>query len=100
MNRWKSIRGAAFGAALSSAALLAGCGGGMNGTYTDSSGLLSFTFHSGKVDVRTPGGTVEAPYTVQGDRIVIKSPQGNLVIRRNKDGTLDGPVGPMAKTGS
>jgi hypothetical protein len=101
MSPTKAIRGTAFGAVLLSAALLAGCGGGgMSGTYSDSNGVLSFTFHSGKVDVNTPGGTVEAPYSVDGDRIVIKSPQGNIVIHRNKDGTLDGPLGPMSKTGS
>lgn len=101
MNKWKGTKRAVFGAVLLAAGLLAGCGGGgMSGTYTDSSGVISFTFHSSKVDIHTFGGTVEVPYRVDGDNIIIKSPQGDLVIHRNKDGTLAGPLGPMTKTSS
>lgn len=88
-----------FAALALSAALIAGCGGkSLSGTYTDSTGMLSLKFESSQVYVRTPGGMIQAPYKVEGDKIIIESPQGNLVITRNKDGSLEGPLGTMTRS--
>ena len=75
--------------------LLAACGGGMSGTYEG--GMGSITFDSGKADATLMGNTIEMDYTTDGDKIVLKSPQGNLVIKRNQDGSLDTPWGTMKK---
>ena len=99
MSKLKLTRKISFGAVLLSAALLAGCGGGLNGTYQTSDGNMSIKFDSGKAYVTLPGGTVEAGYEVDGDKIILKNPQGNLVLTREKDGSLDGPMGTMTKAG-
>lgn len=78
--------------------LLAACGGGMSGTYTESHGIISLTFHSDKVDVTSfTGVTKELGYKTDGDKVVLKSPEGNLVLTRNKDGSLATPWGTMSK---
>jgi len=75
--------------------LLAACRGGMSGTYEG--GMGSLTFNSGKADATLMGNTIEMDYTTDGNRIVLKSPQGNLVVTRNSDGSLDTPWGTMKK---
>lgn len=77
-------------------AVLAACGGGLSGTYEG--GFGSLTFASGKVDAKLMGNTIEMPYTTDGDKIVLQSPQGNLVLTRKPDGSLDTPWGTMKKT--
>lgn len=76
--------------------LLAACGNGVSGTYAG--GLGSITFDSGKADATLMGSTIEMDYTTDGDKVVLKSPQGNLVLKRNADGSLDTPWGTMKKT--
>lgn len=39
--------------------------------------------------------TIEMPYSTGGDKILLKLPQGNLVLTRNKDGSLTTPWGTM-----
>ena len=76
--------------------LLAACSGsGVNGTYVG--GLGSMTFDSGKVDAKLMGTTIEMNYTTDGDKVILHSPQGNLVLTRNKDGSLQTPWGTMRK---
>jgi len=75
------------------AALLAACGGGINGTYAGN--LVSLTFHSGKVEAQMMGQTIAMDYRVDGDKIVLKSPQGDVVITRQSDGSLDTPWGAL-----
>ncbi|MGH8273440.1 MAG: hypothetical protein ACRES9_04155 [Gammaproteobacteria bacterium] len=99
MSKLKLTRKVSFGALLLSAALFAGCGGGLSGTYESSHGAMSVKFDSGKAYVTTLGGTIQTAYEVDGNRVILKSPQGNLVLVRNKDGTLDGPLGTLTKTG-
>lgn len=77
--------------------LLAACGGGMSGTYEGGMGSISFA--SGKADASLMGNTIEMNYTTDGDKIVLESPQGNLVLTRNPDGSLDTPWGTMKKKG-
>lgn len=75
--------------------LLAACGGGLSGTYEGEAGSL--TFDGGKADIKTAFSTVEMDYSVDGDKILLKSPQGSLVLTRNTDGSIDTPWGPMKK---
>lgn len=41
------------------------------------------------------GQTRELSYSTDGDKVILESPQGNLVVTRNKDGSLDTPWGTM-----
>ena len=75
--------------------LLAACGDGVSGTYQGGTGSINFA--SGKADATLLGNTLEMDYTTDGDKVVLRSPQGNLVLKRNSDGSLDTPWGTMKK---
>jgi hypothetical protein len=79
--------------ALFATLLLAACSNGISGTYAG--GMGSLTFASGKVDAILLGNTIEMNYTTDGDKIVLQSAQGNLVVTRKPDGSLDTPWGNM-----
>jgi hypothetical protein len=86
-----------FLAPLLATLLLAACGGGMSGTYQGEAG--SIKFESGKAYATLgPASTLELKYSTDGDKILLKSPQGNLVLTRNADGSIDTPWGRMKKT--
>lgn len=73
--------------------LISGCNK-MSGKYSDSSGMLSVEFKSSKAYVTTAGTTQEVDYDVDGDKVTLKNPQGNLVLTKNSDGSLTGgPLG-------
>lgn len=76
--------------------LLTACGGGISGTYEG--GMGSIKFESGKADITLMGQTRETIFNIDGNKIVLHSPQGNLVLTRTKDGSLDTPWGTMKKT--
>jgi hypothetical protein len=84
-----------FLAPLLATLLLAACGGGMSGTYQG--GVGSIKFESGKAYATLVGSTLELEYSTDGDKILLKSPQGNLVLTRNADGSIDTPWGTMKK---
>jgi hypothetical protein len=87
-----------FLAPLAIALLLAACSGGISGTYVDSQGNPAMKFSSGKAYLDLgPAGTHEMDYSVDGDKIVLHSPQGNLVLTREPDGSLDTPWGTWKK---
>ncbi len=72
----------------------AGCGSGMDGTWTDPLGTMTYTFEGGrKVYVSVMGMQTELEYEVSGKRVKIVSPQGNQVLTRLDDGSLQGPLG-------
>lgn len=100
VNRLRLNRKIPVAAILLWGALLAGCGGGMSGTYSDSNGLMSIKFESSSAYVTLPIGTTKVSYEVDGDKIVLKNPQGDLVLIRNKDGSLGGLMGTLTKAGS
>lgn len=77
--------------------LLAACGGGMSGTYEGEMGMVTLTFHGNKVDATVLHGTQQLTYSTDGDKVLLHSPQGNLVITRNKDGSLNTPWGTLKK---
>ena len=92
--------------AFGSAALM-GCDQGMSGKYGNQlQGMEGMTVEfksSSKAYVTMPGGTMmEYKYEVDGDKIILRNQAGNLVLTRNKDGTLSGTpmdivAGPMKK---
>jgi len=74
--------------------LLVACGSPVDGTYSDAMGLTSYTFKDGdKVYVSAMGAETELKYSVEDDKIRIESPQGNLILTLNEDGSLQGPMG-------
>lgn len=100
MSKSRLIRNIAFGAMLLSAVLITGCSSGLNGTYSTSHGAISVKFESRHAYFTTPAGTIETEYEVDGDKVILKSQMGNFVLTRNKDGSLEGPMGTLRKTGS
>ncbi|GAA3972946.1 hypothetical protein [Mucilaginibacter dorajii] len=82
---------------LLSAALLAGCRGGLSGTYKQTGGLMAgmasgkMTFVSGnKVDIEINGVTSECTYEKDGDQVKLISGDRNQVLAIDKEGCLDG----------
>ncbi|TAN05226.1 MAG: hypothetical protein EPN38_11380 [Rhodanobacteraceae bacterium] len=75
--------------------LLVACSGGVSGTYEG--GFGSIKFESGKAYATLMGITRQLDYSTDRDKVVLKSPEGNLVLTRNKDGSLDTPWGTMKK---
>jgi hypothetical protein len=77
--------------------LLSGCGSKIDGTYTDSSRTVTYTFKSnGTVLMSVAGSEVEMKYEVEGDKIkILMAPQGgaSLVMTMLKDGSIQGPIG-------
>lgn len=80
---------------------LAGCSSGLEGTYESAEGDMSVEFKSGKAYLTmnsfVSSTTVETEYEVNGDKVILTNDQENLVLTRNDDGTLSGPMGPMKK---
>ena len=75
------------------ALLLASCGTGLEGTWDDPSGAISYEFGTGgRVSIEALGNVVAGEYMVDGDRVLLTSPQGTVVLRREKD-RLVGPMG-------
>jgi len=73
--------------------LSAGCGNGMSGTFEDEAGVTRYEFEpGGGARISVLGATVAAEYTRDGDRILVTSPQGTVVLTRKGD-TLYGPTG-------
>ncbi len=79
---------------LSMILLLSACGASLDGTYTDPNGMLSYTFKSGgKLYESAMGMEIELNYQMDGKKIKIMSPQGNLILTLLDDGSIQGPMG-------
>ena len=77
----------------SMALLLAACGQRLAGSWVDTDGITTYEFHDdGIVRISALGAHVKADYRVDGDRVVISSPQGALVLTQD-DRQLHGPMG-------
>lgn len=73
--------------------LIAGCGKDLDGTYVDRAGVTQYEFRpGGRARISVLGSTVSAEYTVDGDRVLVTSPQGTVVLKRDSD-RLYGPMG-------
>jgi ABC-type uncharacterized transport system auxiliary subunit len=75
------------------AALLAGCGDEVSGTYADEAGVTRYAFAGdGAVTIHVLGAEVDAEYSLDGDKILVSSAQGTVVLMR-RDDRLYGPMG-------
>ena len=90
-----SLRRAALACAIVVAA--AACGSHVKGKYASSNGMMSVEFKDGKAYVEMPMGTTQTDYEEDGDRVILKNDGGNLVLTRNHDGSLSGPMGDMKR---
>ena len=79
------------------------CSGGsskLDGLYANSNGQNTVEFRDGKAFVTMVGMASDGiPYEVKGDTITVHAGgmAGDLVLTRNSDGTLQGPLGIMRK---
>lgn len=73
--------------------MLAGCGGGIAGTYEDEAGVTRYAFAAdGAVRIHVLGAYVDAEYRLDGDKVLVTSAQGTVVLTRRED-RLVGPMG-------
>jgi hypothetical protein len=75
-----------------------GCGGaGMEGTYH--AGGMVLDFKGDKVTMTAMGESQTLDYKVDGDKVTIVNPkEGDLVLTRNSDGSLNSAFGTFTKT--
>jgi hypothetical protein len=72
---------------------LAGCGADIAGTYEDESGITRYAFAGdGDVQIHVLGADVDAEYQLDGDKVLVTSAQGTVVLTR-RDDRLVGPMG-------
>ena len=74
-------------------AALVGCGNRVSGTYADDAGVTRYTFAgNGAVTIQVLGAEVDAEYSLDGDKVLVSSAQGTVVLMR-RDDRLYGPMG-------
>jgi hypothetical protein len=89
------------------AILLAGCGGGLSGTYKQKTGFtagladMQMTFSRGTVQFKAMGAVTEATYKVSGKEVRITNAGQTQVFTIDSEGCLDGGemVGKYCKDG-
>ena len=74
---------------------LVGCGpkkGALDGTYA--SKVQSYTFAGDKVSATVMGRKIgnDWPYSVEGNKVILKGPGGELMLIKNDDGSLSDPA--------
>ena len=75
------------------AALSCGCGNDLSGTYADDAGVTRYAFaRGGDVTISVLGAEVAAEYHIDGDKVLVSSAQGTVVLTR-RDDHLVGPMG-------
>lgn len=81
--------------------MMAGCDKKPDGKYQDPGGMMSIEFKSGKAHFSVAGETKALDYTVDGNKVSIKSPDGKdepMVLTYDpKEDSLSGPVGKLTK---
>ena len=73
--------------------LLSACESGLDGKYSDKSGLMEYTFEpSGTAYIGMMGVVSEVQYEIDVDKLKIITSDGkNLVMTLNEDGSISGP---------
>lgn len=80
-------------ATLCLAIALAGCGDELTGTYADDANVTRYAFTgNGAVRILVLGSEVDAEYRLDGNKILVSSAQGTVVLTR-RDDRLYGPMG-------
>lgn len=73
--------------------LLGGCDSGLSGKYGDEMGIMEYEFDAdGTVYMNTMGIRVAGEYEIDGDKVIVQGPHGNLVFELQED-RLVGPMG-------
>lgn len=73
--------------------VVAGCGDGLSGTYSDDAGVTQYAFAGdGDVRISVLGSEVDAEYHLDGNKVLVSSAQGTVVLTR-RDNRLYGPMG-------
>ena len=90
----------AFAVAFWLCLILAGCGSRLSGKYQVPNGMISVEFSSRKAYLTVLGETVECEYELKDDKIVIRVRGESLVMTRNQDGSIEGPMGRLTKAKS
>ena len=74
-------------------ATLVACSDELNGTYADDPGVTQYVFAgNGDVKISVLGSEVDAEYRLDGDKVLVTSAQGTVVLTR-RDERLFGPMG-------
>jgi len=74
-------------------AMLAACGNGFSGVYRDEMGVSQYEFTGdGRVYMSVMGIESAGEYEVDGERIVLRGPNGTMVLSRDGE-ELVGPMG-------
>ena len=74
-------------------AILGACGNDLTGTYADEPGVTQYVFAgNGDVRISVLGSEVDAEYRLDGDKVLVTSAQGTVVLTR-RDERLYGPMG-------
>ncbi len=72
---------------------LVACSDDLNGTYADDPGVTQYVFAgNGDVTISVLGSEVDAEYRLDGDKVLVTSAQGTVVLTR-RDERLYGPMG-------
>lgn len=72
---------------------LTGCSEQITGTYADDAGVTLYAFaDDGDVKISVLGTDVDAEYHLNGDKVLVSSAQGTVVLTR-RDDRLYGPMG-------
>ena len=83
----------ALSALLGLVTTLTGCSNDFSGTYADDAGVTLYAFASdGAVRITVLGSDVDAEYLLDGDKVLVSSAQGTVVLTR-RDDRLIGPMG-------
>ena len=74
-------------------AVLVACSDELEGTYADGPGVTRYVFAgNGDVKITVLGSEVDAEYRLDGDKVLVTSAQGTVVLTR-RDERLYGPMG-------
>ena len=78
---------------VTASAVLAACGDDLSGTYADDPGVTQYVFAgNGDVTISVLGSEVDAEYRLDGDKVLVTSAQGTVVLTRRNE-RLYGPMG-------
>jgi len=73
--------------------LVTGCSDRLSGLYVDRDGVTTYEFRDdGQAVIFVLGARITAEYTIDGDKVLVTSPQGTIVLTRKGDQLL-GPMG-------
>jgi hypothetical protein len=81
---------------------LSGCHKSLEGNYRDDGSIFFIEFKpGGKALVKIAGDTQEATFTVEGNKVILKSATGTITLTINDDGSLSGApsLGTLKKRG-